>query len=185
MALKTDYVDDELAVSMGSKRQYNIVDSKGNIIYENVHIEDTSKYSTVGDDFGAEDINATNGAVNQLNADLSDFKFRVNSGVPEFSINDGTTWNKLGGGTMKTMFGTVAPTSASATIDISSLNLSSADDYFVILNAGQVVTGNSESQYGSFGHITAKTNTSFTIGDISSSPGGIRPSITYQVVYNA
>ena len=66
MALKTDYVDDELAVSMGGKRQFNIVDSNGNILYENVHIEDTSKYSTVGDDFGAEELNEIDEVINSL-----------------------------------------------------------------------------------------------------------------------
>lgn len=71
MALKTDYVDDELAVSMGGKRQFNIVASNGNILYENVHIEDTSKYSTVGDDFGAEDINETNEVVNEIEENVN------------------------------------------------------------------------------------------------------------------
>lgn len=35
-----------------------------------------------------------------LNATLSDFSFRDNDGVPEYSMDNGTTWNELGGGNM-------------------------------------------------------------------------------------
>ena len=48
----------------------------------------------------------TTGAINELvtaigevNADLSVFSFRVNSGVSEYSTDGGTTWNEFGGGT--------------------------------------------------------------------------------------
>lgn len=36
----------------------------------------------------------------QLKASLTDFSFRVNNGVPEYSIDGGTTWNPLGGRSM-------------------------------------------------------------------------------------
>lgn len=39
--------------------------------------------------------------ITELNNDLSDFKFRNNNGVPEFSMDNGTTWQKIGGGGMR------------------------------------------------------------------------------------
>ena len=41
--------------------------------------------------------------VKDINNDLSDFKFRNNNGVPELSIDNGTTWQKIGGGDMPTL----------------------------------------------------------------------------------
>lgn len=38
--------------------------------------------------------------VTQLNNDLSNFMFRNNNGIPELSIDNGTTWQKIGGGGM-------------------------------------------------------------------------------------
>lgn len=40
------------------------------------------------------------GNISEINADLSDFKFRNNNGVPELSMDNGTTWTKMGGGGM-------------------------------------------------------------------------------------
>ena len=40
------------------------------------------------------------GAVKEVKSALSDFKFRDNNGVAEYSIDGGTTWNKIGGGGM-------------------------------------------------------------------------------------
>lgn len=38
------------------------------------------------------------GNISELKASLTDFSFRVNNGVAEYSVNGGITWNKLGGG---------------------------------------------------------------------------------------
>lgn len=41
--------------------------------------------------------------ISQLNNDLNDFSFRLNNGKPEYSTDGGTTWNKLGGGSIPTL----------------------------------------------------------------------------------
>lgn len=38
---------------------------------------------------------AVTAAITQLNNDLDGFMFRNNSGTAEYSIDDGSTWNKL------------------------------------------------------------------------------------------
>lgn len=68
--LKTDYKDDVLDTSVNSKRTFNIVDQDGNIIFENVTLNDTTAYSQIGDSFGALDINSTNEAIEQVSSDL-------------------------------------------------------------------------------------------------------------------
>lgn len=60
--LKTDFKDDVLAKSMDGKRQYNFVQNSNGT----TSIEDASLYLQVGNNFGAEQINATNVAVNAL-----------------------------------------------------------------------------------------------------------------------
>jgi len=64
--LKTDYKDDVLATSQQGKRTFNIVGKNGEILFEDVHIEDTSRYLQVGDEYGQRIINEQNGAINQL-----------------------------------------------------------------------------------------------------------------------
>lgn len=43
------------------------------------------------------------GQIYQINNDLNDFSFRLNNGKPEYSTDGGTTWNKLGGGSIPTL----------------------------------------------------------------------------------
>ena len=64
--LKTDYKDDVLATSQQGKRTFNIVGKNGEILFEDVHIEDTSRYLQVGDEYGQSIINEQNSAINQL-----------------------------------------------------------------------------------------------------------------------
>lgn len=64
--LKTDYKSDQLMPSQNGKRTFNIVDSDGNIVLENVHIEDKSDYLQVGDEYGSEVINEQNTIINAL-----------------------------------------------------------------------------------------------------------------------
>lgn len=73
--LKTDYVNDELAISMGGKRRYRMIENSDGT----VSFEDVTSYSVVGDEYDADDINRQNEVINQLNNDLTDnskaFKF--------------------------------------------------------------------------------------------------------------
>ncbi len=64
--LKTDYKDQLLDSSANTKRVYNLVDSDGNVVAENVSLEDVTVYSQNGDTFGATDINKTNERINSL-----------------------------------------------------------------------------------------------------------------------
>ena len=64
--LRTDYKEDILETSQQGKRTFNIVSKTGEILYEDVHIEDVSKYTRVGDEYGQEIINAQNEAINEV-----------------------------------------------------------------------------------------------------------------------
>lgn len=64
--LKTDYKEDILETSQQGKRTFNIVSKTGEILFEDVHIEDVSKYTQVGDEYGQEIINAQNNAINEI-----------------------------------------------------------------------------------------------------------------------
>lgn len=65
--LKTDYVNDELAISMGGKRRYRMIENSDGT----VSFEDVTSYSVVGDEYDADDINSQNETINQLNNDLN------------------------------------------------------------------------------------------------------------------
>ena len=79
-------------------------------------------------------------------------KFRNNSGVAEYSIDNGTTWKKVGGIIMKcALFGETSVNATAKTINISELGLTSADDYMVLLDSDQG------------GSLVTKTATSFSI----------------------
>lgn len=64
--LKTDYKDDILATGQQGKRTFNIIGKNGEILFEDVHIEDTSRYLQVGDEYGGDIINEQNEAINKL-----------------------------------------------------------------------------------------------------------------------
>ena len=64
--LPTNFKDDILASSMGSKRRYNVINNSDGTI----SLEDVTTYTQVGSTFGAAQINATNKAVN-ASADAS------------------------------------------------------------------------------------------------------------------
>lgn len=113
------------------------------------------------------------GNVGQLNNDLSVFSFKVNNGVPQFSIDGGTTWNNLGGGSMKCVkSGTFTSTT---TIDLSDYNFTSGNDYIVNINtnaayrssqyAGVGAGGPYNNSYGFGGgaYVSARSATSVTI----------------------
>ena len=58
--LPTNFTDDILASSMGSKRRYNVINNSDGTI----SLEDVTDYTQVGSTFGAAQINATNAAAN-------------------------------------------------------------------------------------------------------------------------
>ena len=58
--LPTNFKDDILASSMGSKRRYNVINNSDGTI----SLEDVTTYTQVGSTFGAAQINATNAAAN-------------------------------------------------------------------------------------------------------------------------
>lgn len=68
MSLKTDYKDDIINPKWNGecRRTFNIVDSEGNILYENVTLRDTTDYLEVGDSITADTINEQNKFSNML-----------------------------------------------------------------------------------------------------------------------
>lgn len=90
-----------------------------------------------------------------------------------------TLIDNIGGANMKcALFGTVQATTNGVPVDISSLNLTSAEDYMVILSGDGVGVG---TTYTGTIFISEKTSTSFTIkvGQNTPSTGSL---ISYQVI---
>lgn len=99
------------------------------------------------------------GSITQLNADLTanSKRYKANYSGGRYGFIIDNIFYALGGGTMKcAKFGVYEGGGGGTTIDISDLNLSSADDYFVILNGG--INNGTNTAY-----INAKTASSFTI----------------------
>lgn len=124
MSLKTDYQDAELSPSMGGKRRYNQIENADGTF----SLEDRTAYTRLGDNFGAEDINATNREVNELNDSLNNFSFRVDNGKKQVSTNGGTTWENFNKG-VELLWTNPTPTSALSSLNIP-LNL---EDYIGII----------------------------------------------------
>lgn len=60
--LPADFQDDVINQSVNEKRQYQMIENPNGT----VSLEDTTVYEKIGSYFGAEQINQTNGAVNEL-----------------------------------------------------------------------------------------------------------------------
>ena len=88
MALKENYKDDILDVSVNTKRKYRMTENADGT----VSFDDETVYTQEGDSFGASDMNATNGKVNTLETDI---------GKIDDNLTDG-----IGGTTDKFRFGT-------------------------------------------------------------------------------
>lgn len=73
--LKTNYVDDKLDSSKNQLRKYQQIQNDDGT----VSFIDVTEYKTTGTSFGALDVNNTNKAVNQLNADLSELNIKMDS----------------------------------------------------------------------------------------------------------
>ena len=78
--LKTDYQDDVFS----GQRKYTITDNGD----DTVSITDVTTYSQVGDDFEADDINATNEAVNDLTSYLELTQTLSTSDTTDFVFTD-------------------------------------------------------------------------------------------------
>lgn len=83
MALKTDYVD-----SVYSQKQYRQTsDGQGNI-----SLEDVTEYSTVGDNYGCEDLNKQNYVYNRVEngmSDINSFISALNTALQPYSESVG------------------------------------------------------------------------------------------------
>ena len=90
MALKTDYVDAVLDTSENTERVFDILDSNGNVIYSNVHLEEKTVYDTEGSPFGALDTNAITKALTDETADVS-FQFGIDGNGDYGYIKEGET----------------------------------------------------------------------------------------------
>lgn len=66
--LKTDYKDDILDTSQNTKRKYAMTENQDNT----VSFDDETEYTQEGDNFGAQDINATNAQVNTNTGAIAD-----------------------------------------------------------------------------------------------------------------
>lgn len=89
--LRTDYVNDELAISMGGKRRYRMIENSDGT----VSFEDVTSYSVVGDEYGADDINSQNETINQISNDLLTKADKNN--VPNFNTTPIHTMNNVNG----------------------------------------------------------------------------------------
>jgi hypothetical protein len=73
MSLKTDYKDDVLDLTVNSNRKFNMTTNQDG----SVSFEDVTVYEQEGDTFGHEALNATNGAINILIAQLDGYSIVV------------------------------------------------------------------------------------------------------------
>lgn len=122
--------------------------------------------------------------VSQISNDLSGLSFRDTNSKLEYSADGGTTWRKAGGGMKCKKSGVVTFTSAQdakTTVNISSLGLSSKEDYMVI-TSGDGYEYQGSAYNGSIGYVDNKTATSFDIctSGFISSLSGIK--VSYQVI---
>lgn len=60
--LPTDFVDDIINTDISDRRRYNMINNSDGTI----SLEDVTTYRVIGSEFGAEQVNQTNGAVNEL-----------------------------------------------------------------------------------------------------------------------
>ena len=72
-----EYKDQILDTSVNEKRVYNIVDSDGNIVAENVSLEDKTVYSQEGTEFGAQEVNEIYEAIDEVNQSLKGIPIEV------------------------------------------------------------------------------------------------------------
>ena len=81
--LKTNYVDDVLDAEKNQLRKYQMITNDDGT----VSFVDVTNYTTVGTNFGAKDINDTNGAVNELNNSLEAIRSHIGMIVQSTTLN--------------------------------------------------------------------------------------------------
>lgn len=87
MSLKTNYEDAVLDVDVNTKRRYNVIRNMDGT----VSLEDVTTYIKKGSDFGANDINNTNNAINQISAELlaeDNLKFQFTKSGNDYGYKD-------------------------------------------------------------------------------------------------
>lgn len=82
--LRTNFKQDIIDISVNEKRKYRMIENSDGT----VSLEDETIYMQIGDDFGAEEANGTNGTVNELIDSLS----AIESG--ETAVKEAETANK-------------------------------------------------------------------------------------------
>ena len=110
--------------------------------------------------------------------------FRNNSGTAEYSIDDGSTWNKLGGSSMKCVkFGVINTGGEEiTTISLSGTGIGSSNDYMVIINTGQNAFNGNYSVAGDLAYISAKSSTSFSVTREKVYTSSSYAAVSYQVI---
>lgn len=87
MALKTDFKDDVLDTSVNTVRKYNMITNDDGT----VSLEDATTYLQNGDEFGAQEINATNARVEECFQSVSDGKALLASAITDKRVNTDAT----------------------------------------------------------------------------------------------
>lgn len=190
--LKTDYKDQLLDSLVNTKRVYNLVDTDGNVVRENVSLEDVTVYSQNGDNFGAADINKTNEEVNQLNRKLTNenaetFNFGVKDGVRGFYTNPSRADDCFVPFKSTKNLGNYTGTQTIPCTSLPNYALLTNDDFIVEITNVTLKTypGNSNINYPEYlmeKSYDASTGTLTVIGEYNAySRGGEIYSITYNV----
>lgn len=107
--LKTNYVDDKLNASANQLRKYQQIKNDDGT----VSFVDVTNYTTTGTSFGANDINATNKAINKNTADIDSLNLKMelvqshvgmiiqsttlDTEAKVIAIYGGTSWSKIEG----------------------------------------------------------------------------------------
>lgn len=100
-----EYKDQILDTSVNTKRVYNIVDSDGNIVAENISLEDKTVYSQEGTEFGAQEVNEIYEAIDEVNSSLtSSLNMRYNVLDDTIEIQIDGVWTKWKDAGMKSYF---------------------------------------------------------------------------------
>lgn len=87
--LKTNYVDDKLNASTNQLRKYQQIKNDDGT----VSFVDVTDYTETGTSFGANDINATNKAINKNTADIDSLNLKMD-GNATYSMNEVNTHKK-------------------------------------------------------------------------------------------
>ena len=185
-----------IAPEYNTEESYNVGDFvyHNNILYKAINASATPAGDWDADDWDIAILTdelrgSTPGAVAAADVTYSDVLTQLGANNVQAAIVAlKTLIDNIGGSNMKTLTGTVtvpAASASSATVDISSLGLSSADDYFVILNAPLTAMPSGSPAIGGIGDVTLddKTATSFKVNHGGSTLASDIV-VTYQVVYN-